>query len=77
LVSPRRIAARIPSRWRRIVRASFMNCFEPGSVGPGQPRVEVRGREAWIVELVEQPELFFEQEGAVERLVGLLDLAEL
>jgi len=34
------------------------------------------GREGAIVELVEDPELFFEQERAVERLVGFLDLVE-
>src|SRR5215217_4802827 len=63
LVRPRRIAARMPGRWRRIVCASLMNGVS-------------REREAWVVELVEQPELFLEQEGTVERLVGLLDLAE-
>ena len=31
---------------------------------------------ARVVELVEQAELLLEQEGAVERLVGVLDLAE-
>ena len=36
----------------------------------------MRGRERGIVELVEQPELRFEQEGAVERLVGVRDFAE-
>jgi hypothetical protein len=30
-----------------------------------------------VVEVVEKPEFFFEQEGAVERPVGLLDLTEL
>src|SRR5205814_3549613 len=45
--------------------------------GPGQPRVDVRGRERGVLELVEKPEFFLEQERAVERLVGLLDLAEL
>ena len=34
------------------------------------------GREGGIVELVEQAELLFEQEGSVERLVGLLDVGE-
>ncbi len=51
--------------------------LQPGSRRPGQPRVEVRRRERGVVEVVEQPEFLFEQEGAVERLVGLLDLAEL
>jgi hypothetical protein len=34
-------------------------------------------REGGIIELVEEAELFFEQERAVERPVGLLDFAEL
>jgi len=37
----------------------------------------VLGRQARVVEVVEQPELFFEQERAVQRLVGLLDFPEL
>jgi hypothetical protein len=44
--------------------------LEPGAGRPGQPGVEVRGRERGVVELGEQPELFLEQERAVERLVG-------
>jgi len=44
---------------------------------PGQPGVEVLGGERRVLELVERAELLFEQERAVERLVGLLDLAEL
>jgi hypothetical protein len=51
--------------------------LEPRSGCPGQPRVEVLGRELWVVEVVEQPELFLQEERAVERLVGLLDFAEL
>ena len=51
--------------------------LQPGSRRPGQPRVEVDRRERWVVEVVEQPELLLEQERAVQRLVGLLDLAEL
>src|SRR5206468_2463308 len=43
---------------------------------PGEPGVEVRRRERWVLEVVEQPERFFEQERAEHRLVGLLDLAE-
>jgi hypothetical protein len=49
---------------------------EPGSGCPGQPGVEVRGRQRGAVEVVEQPELFAQQEGAVEALVGVLDVAE-
>ena len=51
--------------------------LEPGARCPAQPGVEVLGRELGIVELVEDAEFLFEQERAVERLVGLLDLAEL
>ena len=43
---------------------------------PGKPRVEVRLRQSRIVKLVEQSELFLEQEGAEHRLVRLLDLGE-
>ena len=32
--------------------------LEPRSGCPGEPRVEVLGRELWVVEVVEQPELF-------------------
>ena len=34
------------------------------------------GRERWVVEVVEQPQLLFEQEGAVEAAVGGLDVGE-
>jgi hypothetical protein len=51
--------------------------LEPRSGCPGEPGVEVLGRQARVVEVVEQSELCFEQERAVERLVGLLDFAEL
>jgi len=37
----------------------------------------VLGRELWVVEVLEQPELFLSEERAVARLVGLLDFAEL
>jgi hypothetical protein len=46
--------------------------LEPGARCPGQPGVELSGRQVRIVEVVEQPELFAQQEGAV----GLLDLVE-
>src|SRR3954452_7604788 len=42
LESPRRIAARIPWRWARRVRARATNGAS-GSGRPGQPRVEVCG----------------------------------
>src|SRR5206468_11339804 len=73
---PRRMAARMPSRWARSVRASATNGRSRGSRCPGQPGVEVLGRLAWVVEVVEQSQFFAQQEGAVEALVGLLDLAE-
>ena len=43
---------------------------------PGQPGVEMRRRELRVLELVEQPQLLLQQERAVERLVGLLDLCQ-
>ena len=43
---------------------------QPRARRPGQPGVEVRGRERGVGEVVEQPQLFAQQEGAVERLVG-------
>jgi hypothetical protein len=50
--------------------------FELGSGRPGEPGVEVFGRERGVVELVEDAEFFFEQERSVERLVGLLDFVQ-
>ncbi len=55
----------------------FVKWLQAGPAGPGQPGVEVLGREAGVLEVIEKPELFFEQERAVERPVGLLDFAEL
>ena len=49
---------------------------EFGACGPGQPGVEVRGGLGGVGELVEGAQLFFEQVGAVERLVGGLDVRE-
>src|SRR5206468_12506472 len=49
---------------------------QSGSRCPGTPGVEVLGSMAWVVEVVEQSQFFAQQEGAVEALVGLLDLAE-
>ncbi len=37
---------------------------QPRSRRPSEPAVEVRRREPGIIELVEQPQLFLEQEGA-------------
>jgi len=51
--------------------------LQAGSGGPGEPGVQVRRGERRILEVVEKPEFFFEQERAVERPVGLLDFAEL
>ncbi len=44
--------------------------LEPGPRSPGEPAVEVIGREGRVGQVVEQSELFFEHEGAVERPVG-------
>ena len=48
--------------------------LEPGARGPGQPGVEVRRRECGVGQVVAQSQLLAQQEGAVEALVGLLDL---
>jgi hypothetical protein len=50
--------------------------LEPGAAGPGEPGVQVGGRQARVVEVVERPQLLAQQEGAVEAGVGLLDLPE-
>jgi hypothetical protein len=54
--------------------------FHPVDARPGRklPRdvPGVRGRERRVVELVEQPEFFSEEEGAVEPAVGVLDCPE-
>jgi hypothetical protein len=49
---------------------------QAAAAGPGQPGVEVRGRERGVLEVVEQPQLVVEQEGAVQALGALVDLAE-
>ena len=77
LLRPRRIALRIPSRWRRMVRASLMNGSSLDRDAQASQLSRCAGASVGIVELVEQSQLLFEQERAVERLVGLLDLAEL
>jgi hypothetical protein len=50
--------------------------FGLGSGGPRQPGVEVFGGLAGVGEVVEQPELFLEQERSVEPLVGEGDLGQ-
>jgi len=70
------MAARMPARWRRIVRASLTNGPQARSGCPGQPGVEVRRCERGVGELVEQPEFFFHEEGAEHRVVDLSDFAE-
>jgi len=77
LLSPSWMAARIPSRWRRMVRASFMNGSNRDREAQVSQLSRCAGARAGILELVEQPQLLFEQERAVERPVGLLDFAEL
>ena len=42
---------------------------QPAAGGPGQPSIEVGGRERGIGQVVEQPEFFAQQEGAVEAAV--------
>src|SRR4051812_16337116 len=49
---------------------------QPGAGGPGEPSIEVRGGELGVGQVVEQPELFAQQEGAVEALVDLADLVQ-
>ncbi len=51
--------------------------LQAGTAGPGEPGVEVRRGERGVLEVIEKAELFFEQERAVERPVGLLDFPEL
>jgi hypothetical protein len=50
--------------------------LEPRARCPCEPGAEVRRRERWVGQVVEQPQLFSEQEGAVEVAVGLLDFPE-
>jgi hypothetical protein len=64
-VTVRAQRAREPDEW-----------LEARATGPCEPGVEVRRRERRVVEVVEQPELLAQQERAVERAVGLLDLLE-
>jgi hypothetical protein len=75
LESPSRIAARIPVRCSRRVRARRDERLELRAAGPCQPGVEVLGRERGILEVVEQPQLLAQQEGAVEAVV-VLDVGE-
>jgi hypothetical protein len=49
---------------------------QAGARCPGQPGVEVGGRQARVGQVVEQPQLFAQREGAVEAGVGLLDFPE-
>src|SRR3954451_9153644 len=71
LERPRRMAARIPWRWPRAGQRD--EGPQSGARGPGQPGVEVRGRQASVVEVIEQPQLFAQQEGPVEPAVGVAD----
>ncbi len=50
--------------------------LKAGAAGPGQPGVEVRGRERSVLEVVEQPQLLAQQERAVESAVGVADLVQ-
>jgi hypothetical protein len=49
---------------------------KPRATGPREPGAQRLRRLAWIVESVEQAELFLQEEGAVEPAVGLLDVGE-
>ena len=69
------MAARMPSRWARRVRASLTK-GRAGSEAQASQASRCAGARRRVVEVVEQPELFAQQEGAVEPGVGLLDVAE-
>jgi hypothetical protein len=68
--------ARMPARWRRIVRASLTNASSLDLEAHVSHASRCWGARPGGVELVEQAELFFEQERAEHRLVGVLDFAE-
>ena len=76
LERPRRMAARMPSRWARRVRASLTNGASRERAAQASQASRCAGARRRVVEVVEQPELLAQQEGAVEAGVGLLDLAE-
>jgi hypothetical protein len=50
--------------------------LQPRAGSPGQPGLEVCRRERGVGQVVEQAELFAQQEGAVEALIDLADLVQ-
>ncbi len=50
--------------------------FEPRAAGPGEPGVQVSGRQCRVGQVVEQPQLLAQQERAVEPPVVVLDFPE-
>ena len=70
LESPRRIAARMPWRCRRIVRASLTNGSSCDLDAHASQASRCAGASAGVLELVEQPQLLLEQERPVERLLA-------
>ena len=67
------MAARMPSRWARGVRARRTK-GQAGAGGPGRPGVEVGGRGAGVGQVVSSRRSSLSRKGAVEALVGLSDL---
>ena len=70
------MAASTPARWLRIVRARRTNGRSRDLEAHASQASRCAGASRGSLELVEQAELFLEQEGAVERAVGLRDFAE-
>jgi len=65
IVRPRRMAARIPSRWLRRVRASRTNGRRRERAAPASQASRCAGARSGSGQVVEQPEFFAQQEGAV------------
>src|SRR4051812_30857002 len=76
LDSPRRMAASTPARWRRRVRAALTKGSRRLRAAQLSQASRCGRRQARVVEVVEQPQLVVEQEGAVEAAVAGVDLAE-
>ena len=70
------MAARMPSRCLRRVRASRTNGRSRERAAQASQASRCAGASAGSAQVVEQPQLFAQQEGAVEAAVGVLDLAE-
>src|SRR5215217_5258058 len=76
LESPSRIAARIPFTVLAQGAGEADERSKARAAGPGQPGVQVRGRQCRVGQVVEQPEFLAQQEGAVEPPVVVLDFPE-